>query len=383
MRILILLLVGAGVALMSACTPGKQQGGTTRMRKQPFGRAPGGEAVDLYTLANAKGLEAAITNYGGIVVSLRVPDRAGKLGDVVLGFDTLDGYLKEHPYFGAIIGRYGNRIGKARFTLNGVTYTLAANNGENHLHGGKKGFDKAVWKARDASDANSGRLELTYTSADGEEGYPGNLAVAVTYSLDDSNELRIDYRATTDKDTVVNLTNHSYFNLAGEGQGDILSHRVMIAADRFTPADAGLIPTGELRPVKGTPLDFTQPTAIGARINNADEQLKLGHGYDHNFVLNSGGGPLTLAARVSEPASGRVMEVLTTEPGLQLYTGNFLDGSIRGKQGKVYAHRYGFCVETQHFPDSPNKPAFPSVVLKKGAVYQTSTVFRFSTEAAR
>ncbi|MCX6617753.1 MAG: galactose mutarotase, partial [Acidobacteria bacterium] len=230
------------------------------MRKQLFGRTPGGEAVDLYTLANAKGLEAAITNYGGIVVSLRVPDRAGKLGDVVLGFDTLDGYLKEHPYFGAIIGRYGNRIGKARFTLNGVTYTLAANNGENHLHGGKKGFDKAVWKARDASDANSGRLELTYTSADGEEGYPGNLAVAVTYSLDDSNELRIDYRATTDKDTVVNLTNHSYFNLAGEGQGDILNHRVMIAADRFTPVDAGLIPTGELRPVKGTPLDFTQST---------------------------------------------------------------------------------------------------------------------------
>jgi len=333
--------------------------------------------VELYTLTNSKGVTAAITNYGGILVSLKVPDRAGQLADVVLGFDTLDGYLKGHPYFGAIIGRYGNRIAKARFTLNGVEYRLAPNEGENSLHGGIKGFDKAVWTAKEIDGGKA--LELSYLSKDGEEGFPGNLAVKVTYSLNDENELKIDYTATTDKDTVVNLTNHSYFNLAGQGEGDVLDHVVTINADRFTPVDSKLIPTGELRSVAGTPFDFRTPHRIGERINDRDEQLILGRGYDHNFVLNRTGEGLALAARVVEPKTGRVMEVLTTEPGMQFYTGNFLD-SITGKGGKVYKQRYGFCLETQHFPDSPNKPEFPSVVLKPGQEYRSTTIYRFSVE---
>jgi aldose 1-epimerase len=343
--------------------------------KQEFGKAPTGERVELYTLTNSKGVEAGITNFGGIVVSLKVPDRNGKLGDVVLGFDSLDGYLKGHPYFGAIIGRYGNRIAKGTFRLGGVEYTLARNNGENHLHGGIKGFDKVVWKAK----RDGQRLELSYLSKDGEEGYPGNLSVTVSYILNDNNELRIDYSATTDKSTVVNLTNHSYFNLAGQGEGDILGHNVMIDADRFTPVDKGLIPTGELRRVEGTPFDFRKPHAIGERVDAKDEQLALGNGYDHNFVLNGSAGSLRLAARVNESKSGRVMEVLTTEPGVQFYIGNFLDGTLKGKGGKVYQRRYGFCLETQHFPDSPNKPNFPSVVLNPGSRYSTTTVYRFST----
>jgi aldose 1-epimerase len=348
------------------------------MKKVAYGKTADGQQVDLYTLTNNKGMEAAITNYGGIVVSLKTPGHGGQLADVVLGFDSLGGYLKDHPYFGAIIGRYGNRIAKGRFKLNGVEYKLATNNGENHLHGGIKGFDKVVWAARDVSTPEAAALELTYLSKDGEEGYPGNLSVTVVYTLTDNNELRIDYTATTDKDTVVNLTNHSYFNLAGEGSGDILGHELMINADAFTPVDAGLIPTGELRKVEGTPFDFRKPAAIGARINAGDQQLLYGKGYDHNFVLNRTGEGLQLAARVVEPKSGRIMEVLTTEPGIQFYSGNFLDGSVKGKGGKVYGHRYGFCLETQHFPDSPNKPNFPSTVLKPGGKYQTTTVYRFS-----
>lgn len=347
------------------------------MKKQPFGKTADGQAVDLYTLTNPNGLEAAITNYGGIVVRLKTPDRNGQLADVVLGFDTLDDYLKGHPYFGAIIGRYGNRIAKGRFQLNGVEYKLAVNNGENHLHGGLKGFDKVVWNARDVSTAEAPALELTYTSKDGEEGYPGTLHVTVVYTLTPANELKIDYAATTDKDTIVNLTNHSYFNLAGQGEGDILGHELMINASRFTPVDAGLIPTGELRSVEGTPFDFRKPVAIGARINQDDQQLKYGNGYDHNFVLDRTGDGLVLAARVTEPKSGRVMEVYTTEPGIQFYSGNFLDGSNKGKGGKIYQRRYGFCLETQHFPDSPNKPNFPSTVLRPGAKYQSTTVYRF------
>lgn len=339
------------------------------MKKQSFGNA------ELYTLTNKNGMEVSITNYGGRVVTLKAPDRAGRMADVVLGFDNLDGYLRQNPFFGALVGRYGNRIAKGKFTLDGREYTLARNNGENALHGGLRGFDKVYWEPR----VEGNRLLLHYLSKDGEEGYPGNLDTTVSYTLTDANELRIDYAATTDKDTVVNLTNHSYFNLAGQGEGDILSHRMMIDADRFTPVDAGLIPTGELRPVDKTPFDFRQPVEIGARINDADEQLTFGKGYDHNFVLNGHVGTLRLAARATEPKSGRVMEVLTTEPGLQFYTGNFLDGSITGK-GKVYKHRYGFCLETQHFPDSPNKPQFPSVVLKPGQKYHTTTVYRFSAQ---
>jgi aldose 1-epimerase len=349
-----------------------------RWRREVFGKMPDGQVVDLYTLTNARGGEVRIITYGGIVVSLKAPDRNGNLGDVVLGFDKLDDYLKGHPFFGAIVGRYGNRIGKARFTLNGVEYKLAANNGENSLHGGIKGFDKAVWKAKPSSTGNGVALVLTYLSRDGEEGYPGNLSTTVTYTWTDDHALRIDYSATTDHDTVVNLTHHSYFNLSGAP--DILSHVMQINADRFTPVDSGLIPTGELRSVKGTPLDFTSPVAIGARIDQDEEQLKLGGGYDHNFVINRKNGDLTQAARVTEPKTGRVMEVWTTEPGVQFYTGNFLDGSLKGKGGAVYKKRSGFCLETQHFPDSPNKPEFPSTVLKKGARYRSTTVYRFSAQ---
>jgi aldose 1-epimerase len=348
------------------------------VEKRSFGTTPQGTAVSLYVLKNASGLEAAITNYGGIVVSLRVPDRQGRVEDVVLGYDSLGGYIGQKAYFGAIIGRYGNRIANGRFSLGGKTYTLARNNGPNHLHGGVHGFHEALWTAAEASTPHGPGVELTYESADGEEGYPGKLKARVTYVLTDQGDLRIDYEATTDKETVVNLTNHSYFNLAGEG--DILGHELFIDADRFTPVDATLIPTGELRPVQGTPFDFRKPTAIGARIDAADEQIGHGKGYDHNFVLNGTMGSLRLAARVREPRSGRVMEVLTTEPGIQFYSGNFLDGSIVGKGGKAYPRRAAFCLETQHYPDSPNKPQFPSVALKPGERYQTTTIYRFTTD---
>jgi aldose 1-epimerase len=372
----------SSIALIAAVifTGGFGEKGKANLKKESYGKTADGQEVELYTLSNTNGLETEITTYGGIVVSIKVPDRDGKFDDVVLGFDSLDGYLKGHPFFGALVGRYGNRIGKAKFTLNGKEYKLAVNNGENSLHGGNKGFDKVVWKAKPVTVKDGVALELSYLSKDGEEGFPGNLSVKVTYTLTNTNELKIDYSATTDQDTIVNLTNHSYFNLAGQGNGDILAHQLQINADRFTPVDAGLIPTGELRSVKATPLDFTQVAAIGARIGQDDEQLKLGKGYDHNFVLNGKAGTLRLAAKVVEPTTGRVMEVLTTEPGVQLYTANFLDGSLKGKDGKSYGARSAFCLETQHFPDSPNKPDFPTTVLKKGGRYQTTTVFKFSTD---
>jgi aldose 1-epimerase len=352
---------------------------SAQVTKESFGSADG-QNVDLYTLKNRNGAEAKIMNYGGIVVSLKVPDRNKKFDDVVLGFNDLASYLKGHPYFGAAVGRYGNRIAKGRFSLNGVEYKLAVNNGENHLHGGIKGFDKVVWTAQEQKSAAGPAVKLTYLSKDGEEGYPGNLSVTIVYTLTNNNELRIDYTATTDKDTVLNLTHHSYFNLAGEGNGDILNHQLMLNASRFTPTDAGSIPTGELRSVTGTPFDFLKPTAIGARINQDYEQLKLGNGYDHNYVVNGRMGTLRRAARVSEPTTGRVMEVWTTEPGVQLYTGNFLDGTLTGKSGKIYQRRYGFCLETQHYPDSPNHPTFPTTTLKKGATFHSTTVYRFSAQ---
>ena len=362
----------AGATMMQAATS---------IQRADFGKTRDGVAVSVYTLMNKNGLTARITNYGGRVVSLTAPDRSGKMADVVLGFDSLDGYLQNPgPFFGALIGRYGNRIGHARFTLDGHVYQVDRNDGENSLHGGARGFDKRVWTSRELPD---GGLELTYLSADGEEGYPGNLRATVTYHLTDANELRIEYAASTDKDTVVNLTNHSYFNLKGAGAGDILDHRVMLNADRFTPVDAGLIPTGELRAVAGSPFDFRSATAIGARIEANDEQLKIGKGYDHNWVLNRGGGGLALAARVEEPSTGRILEVRTTEPGVQFYTGNFLDGTIKGKGGKVYGRRSGFCLETQHFPDSPNKPAFPTTELKPGQKYQSTTVFHFAVASGQ
>ena len=370
----------SGAILMTLAASGATaKPGSTK--KSSFGKTPDGEAVDLYTLTNKNGAEVEITNYGGSVVSLKVPDRDGKRGDVVLGFDSVDGYVNNTSYIGALIGRYGNRIGHAQFKLDGKTYTLAKNNGENTLHGGTKGFNKGVWSVKEIPAKDGQALELTYLSKDGEEGFPGNLQVRVIYTLTDTNALKIEYFATTDKDTVVNLTNHSYFNLAGPGSGDVLGHILMIEADKFTPVDSGLIPTGELRDVAGTPFDFRKPTPIGARINADDEQIKLGGGYDHDFVLRKKPGvPISLAARVTEPKTDRVMEVWTTEPGVQFYTGNFLDGSLHGKGSVSYTKRSAFCLETQHFPDSPNKPTFPSTELKPGERYHTTTIYKFSTE---
>jgi len=360
--------------LLSCALIGQAQATVTT---EPFGRTNDGESVDLYTLRNVHGVEAEITNYGGILVSLKVPDRNGKFADVVLGFNNLDTYLKGHPYFGALIGRYGNRIAKGRFTLNGVEYKLAVNNGENTLHGGLKGFDKVVWTGQGMKTKAGPAVVLTYLSKDGEEGFPGNLNVRVVYTLTNNNELKIEYSATTDKDTVTNLTHHSYFNLAGEGNGDILNQVVTINADRFLPTDAGSIPTGELRKVAGTPFDFRTPHKIGERINQDDEQLKLGNGYDHTWIIDRLPTTLRLAATAYEPTSGRTMMVFTTEPGVQFYTGNFLDGTLTGKSGKVYQRRFGFCFETQHYPDSPNHPAFPTTTLKKGATYRSTTIYRF------
>ena len=351
----------------------EQRSSTMSITRAPFGRLADGTAVEIYTLTNKAGLEARITTYGAILVSLKVPDRKGVLADVNLGFDTLDGYLGTHPYFGAIIGRYGNRIAKARFTLDGVEYRLAANNNGNTLHGGIKGFDKVVWTAEPVESGRGPGLKLTYLSKDMEEGYPGNLAVSVVYTLTDANELEIRYEATTDKKTVLNLTNHAYWNLKGEGRGDILGHLLQIEADRYTAVDSpvNLIPTGEILAVAGTPFDFTSPHAIGERI------ARVEGGYDHDFVLRSGGGTLTLAARVEEPESGRAMEIWTDQPAIQLYTGNFLDGTVVGKGGKAYQRHFAFCLETQHFPDSPNHPNFPSTVLEPGQTYRTVTVHKF------
>ena len=324
-------------------------------------------------------MTAQIITYGGIVTSLKVPDRAGTMANVVLGYPQIDGYVTDTSYFGAIIGRYGNRIAGGRFTLNGVAYTLPTNDKPNSLHGGSTGFNKRIWQATEASGPEGPGLTLSYTSPDGEEGYPGTLSVQITYRITEQNELRIDYSAKTDKATVVNLTHHSYFNLSGEGTGDILDHQLEIMADRYTPVDATLIPTGELAPVAGTPFDFTKPKAIGADIRDGHPQLVIGRGYDHNFVLQrSTAGSPSLAARVREPRTGRVMEVLTTEPGVQFYSGNFLNGTAVGTGGNTYRQGDGFCLETQHFPDSPNKPSFPSTVLQPGAEYRTTTIYRFS-----
>jgi aldose 1-epimerase len=370
------LAAAPGLALLSF--GGDPNTTMSEITKQSWGSLPSGESIDLYTLRNVKGMEAAITNYGGHLVTLKAPDKEGKFADVVLGYDTLDSYAKPNPFFGALVGRYGNRIANGQFTLGGKTYTLLKNNGPNSLHGGAKGFDKRVWHPAIVSSPHGQALRLTYLSKDGEEGYPGNLNVTVTYWLAADNALHLDYEAATDKDTVLNLTNHSYFNLAGQGQGEIVKHVLTINADKFTPVNENLIPTGELRNVKGTPFDFLHPTVVGARIDASDPQIQYGKGYDHNFVLNRTSGPASLAARLSEPRSGRVMEVLTTQPGVQFYTGNHLEGEIKGKGGSTYRFRSGCCFETQHFPDSPNQPSFPTTVLKPGEHYRQTTIFRFS-----
>ncbi len=376
---LILIIGLAGPACKKeAAAPGGTAAGTGGPRmaitREAFGSLPDGTPVDIYTLKNKAGLEARVMTYGAILVSLKVPDRNGALADVNLGFDTLAGYLGTHPYFGAIIGRYGNRIAKARFTIDGVEYRLAPNNNGNTLHGGVKGFDKVVWSAEAIQVADGVGLRLTYLSKDMEEGFPGNLAVTVVYMMTNANELRIDYEARTDKKTPINLTNHAYWNLKGEGRGDILGHVLQLEADKITAVDsaANLIPTGEIVPVAGTPFDFTSPHAIGERIAQVEG------GYDHNFVLRRGGGMLALAARVEEPESGRILEIWTDQPAIQLYTGNFLDGTVVGKGGKAYQKHYAFCLETQHFPDSPNHPNFPSTILEPGQTYRTTTVHKFS-----
>jgi len=364
----------APAAAPAEAAPAPQKGAPLMdITREPFGSLPDGQAVDLYTLTNDKGVKARLTTYGAILVSLEVPDRDGKMGDIVLGYETLEAYVKNSPYFGAIVGRYGNRIAKGLFTLDGATYKLATNNGENHLHGGLKGFDKVVWGAQVIKEAGRVGVKLTYVSKDGEEGYPGNLKVTVAYTLNNDNELAIAYEATTDKATPVNLTHHSYWNLGG-AKADILGHELQLFADKYTPVDAGLIPTGVLAPVKGTAMDFTAPMAIGARI------AKVEGGYDHNYVLNLESEEAIPAARLSDPKSGRVLEIRTTEPGIQFYSGNFLDGTITGKGGSVYKKHYGLCLETQHFPDSPNHPNFPTTILKPGQTYKSQTVHKFSAK---
>jgi aldose 1-epimerase len=344
---------------------------------RPWGKTTTGEGVELFTLRNAKGVEARITSFGGTLVSLKAPDRSGRLGEVTLGFDGPEPYIKGSPFFGSLVGRYGNRIGGGQFTLDGAVYSLPKNNGPNTLHGGTRGFDKVLWKGHEEKGPNGPGVALTYVSPDGDQGFPGTLTAKVVYSLNEAGELRIEYEAVTDKPTVVNLTNHAYFNLKGS-EGDVLGHVLFLDADRFTVVGPGLIPTGELRSVSGTPFDFRKATAIGARIGDKDAQLELGGGYDHNFALNGEAGTLRLVARATEPGSGRVLEVLTTEPGVQFYSGNFLDGSVIGRGGQAYKKRYGFCLETQHFPDSPNQPSFPSTVLRPGQTYRTTTIYRFT-----
>ncbi len=362
-------------------TPGASREGKPELsiERTPYGKLPDGRRVDLYTLTNANGLRVKIMNYGATTVGVEVPDRDGKLGDVTLGYETLEGWLTNTSYFGATAGRYANRIAKGKFTLDGKTYSLAINNGPNHLHGGIVGFNNVLWDAEPVGGEGYVGIKFTYVSKDGEEGYPGNLTVTAVYSLTNANEFKAEYSATTDKPTVVNLAHHTYWNLGTPAAGDILRHELMLDADRFTPVDAGLIPTGELRAVKGTPFDFTTPTAIGARIAAENEQLKFGNGYDHNFVLRGEKGKLRLAARLSCPESGRVMEILSGQPAIQFYSGNFLDGTVKGKGGVVYEKNYGLCLETQTYPDSPNKPDFPSPVLRPGETYKHTMVHRFST----
>jgi len=376
-----ILFVLISILFLWACSQSSKESATDlSIQQELFGYTEDGRRIDVFTLKNRNGMQVRIINYGAIVQSIVVPDRRGNMEDVVLGYDDLQGYLNDKSYFGAIVGRYANRIAKGRFTLDGVEYKLATNDGENHLHGGIKGFNKKVWNAKPLQTGKAVGVELRYLSKDGEEGYPGNLNVTVTYTLNDSNALKIDYLATTDKATPVNLTNHSYFNLIGNCQHDILKHILWINADYFTPVDQGLIPTGELQPVKGTPMDFTTPTMIGKRIDEDYEQLKFGRGYDHNWVLNDVDGTLKLQASLYEPSTGRYLEVYTTEPGVQFYSGNFLDGSVVGKRKTVYRHRFGLSLETQHFPDSPNHPNFPSTILRPGETYRSTTVYKFSTK---
>ena len=372
-----MLALGAGAAFLAGCAgPGTPE---TAIQKEPFGTTPDGQAVEIYTLRNDKGAEARIMTYGGTVLSLKMPDRKGHYDDVVLGFDNLDDYLKGVPYFGALIGRYGNRIGNAKFSLDGQTYNLVANDGPNTLHGGTKGFDKVVWTAKPHMADGGAMLELDYVSPDGEQGFPGTLTVTAVYTLTEENELRLDFMAATDKDTVVNLTHHSYWNLAGKG--DILNHVVSIYGDYYTPVDAGLIPTGKLEPVSGTPFDFRAPTVIGTRVNQDDPQLKLAHGIDHNWVIEKAQkNELTRLARVSEPTTGRVMEVWSTEPAVQFYTGNFLNGTLKGKGGWVYQKNAAICLEPQHYPDSPNQPQFPGTELKPGELFQSTIIYKFTAE---
>lgn len=392
MKNIIPLLTVAAAVSISACQSGaKTDNNTTdsmstkqdslsagQISDAAFDKTIDGKQVKLYHLKGKGNIQVAITNYGAKIVSLLAPDKQGQLADVELGYDNIDQYVNtKERYYGGIVGRYGNRIAKGKFKVDGKEYTLATNNGVNHLHGGKKGFNDVVW---DAEQPNDHTLKLHYLSKDGEEGYPGNLDITLTYELTDSNEVKIDYTATTDKATVVNLTNHSFFNLHGAGNGDINDHVMYINADKFTPVDSTLIPSGKLEPVKGTPMDFTTPTKIGERVDADFEQLKFGKGYDHNYVLNKKGKELSLAATVEEPQSGRFLEVWTTEPGVQFYGGNFLDGTDKGKEGKTYVHRGAFCLETQHYPDSPNQPSFPSVVLKPGETYSSTCVYKFGVK---
>ncbi len=395
-----MMMVGLAAGVLSGCAgagterpPSSEtttERGTT-VTVEPFGTLPSGETVEVFTLRNANGLEVRAMSYGAVILSITTPDRDGNMADITLGFDELEAYLADSPYFGAIVGRYGNRIAAGRFELDGTAYELARNNGPNHLHGGVRGFDKVLWEANAIADPESAAVAFRYTSIDGEEGYPGTLLVTVQYALNDANELAIAYVAATDAATPVNLTQHTYFNLSGVG--GVLGHELQVNADRYTPVDAALIPTGESAPVAGTPFDFRTATPIGARIDADDEQLGFGGGYDHNFVLNAvlsplvegvtspGEGRLGLlhAARVLEADSGRVLDVFTTEPGMQLYSGNLLDGTLTGKEGATYEHRSGFCLETQHFPDSPNQPTFPSTIVRPDAAYRSLTVWRFST----
>lgn len=372
------LLTLLTILILTICSDAR--GAEQKIQISDFGKTKAGDPIYRYVLTNHKGVEVIVINYGATVVSLKTPDRDGKTADIVLGYGSVDGYEQDKSFFGATIGRYGNRIAGGQFTLDGKSFHVPKNDGPNSLHGGTMGFNKRIWTGVDRSRADAQVLELSYTSHDGEQGYPGILKVKVTYTLPaNSNELQIDYWATTDKDTVLNLTNHSYFNLTAVPSQDILGHQLLLRALRFTPVDSTLIPTGELRQVHGTPFDFTKMTAIGARINSDDEQLKFGKGYDHNWVLERADkGGLQVAAEVFEPASGRVLEVLTTEPGIQFYSGNFLDGTVTGKRGQLYGYRTGFCLETQHFPDSPNHPNFPSTILKPGEVFRSTTVLRFA-----
>ena len=355
--------------------------GSPDVSQAPFGDLPDGGEATLYTLTNSNGLMMKVTDYGAIVTELHIPDRDGHFTDIVLGYDKLEDYLIETPYFGCVVGRYGNRIGKGRFSIDGIAYQLTINDNDNHLHGGNRGFDKVLWESQAASTGDSASVTFHYMGGDGEEGYPGNLSTTVVYTLNDNNEFIISYEATCDKPTVVNLTHHSYFNLRGQGRGTILDHELTLNADRYTPVDSGLIPTGELAPVEGTPMDFRMARPIGSRIESDFEQLQLGGGDDHNWVLNTNNeSTLNFAARLYDPDSGREMEIWTEEPGIQFYSGNFLDGTLKGKGGAVYHFRYGLCLETQHFPDSPNQKNFPSTRLNPGETYSTKTIHRFSTQ---